>query len=326
MRVLFWGTRGSLPSSFRKEAIKSKLVKLIKAVQGMRLSTDKEIDMFLSDALSRGTLPFSTVGTYGTNTSCVEIDGVDEYIICDAGTGIRDLGNSIMKEAGKGDMKKKGIFHIFISHLHWDHIQGFPFFIPAYIRGNVINIYGMHDNLEQAFKLQQNSPFFPVPLGYLKGEIRFHTLKSGETYRIGGLNVKGMIQNHPGDSFGYRFEKDGKTIVYSTDSEHKDEAYGDRYPFLSFFEGADLLIFDAQYQLLDAISTKENWGHSNNIVAVELSVKSRVKHLCIFHNEPTMTDEELDAFLQDTRTYLKIYAESYPLKIDIAHDGMEIEV
>jgi len=326
MKVKFWGTRGSLPASYRSESIRSKLINIVKATKGLNLSSDEEVEMFIAEGLHKKHISFSNVGVYGTNTSCIEIDGGDEYIICDAGTGIRDFGNYVMTMINKGGHMKKNIFHIFQSHLHWDHIQGFPFFIPAYIPGNKVNIYGLHDELESAFTLQQEKPFFPVPLKDLKADIVFHVLKDQETYQIGGFNVRGIIQNHPGNSYGYRFEKEGKSIVYSTDSEHKEDAYSDEYPFIQFFKNADLLIFDAQYPLLDAISVKENWGHSNNIVAVELCVKSHVRHLCIFHNEPTMNDEQLDAFLQDTRRYLKIYAESYPLKIDIAYDGLEIDV
>ncbi|MBU1932101.1 anti-sigma factor antagonist [Patescibacteria group bacterium] len=315
MRIYFWGTRGSLPSSITAEMVRAKIHKAIKEAQKRSLETDEAVVEFINN------LPFSVRGSYGCNTSCVQIRGAEEYIICDAGTGLRDLGNYIMKSG-----KSPGIFHIFMSHLHWDHIQGFPFFTPAYIHSNQINVYGFHHELEEVFTGQQDNPNFPVPLKAMSADIKFKVLELDKEYEIAGFKIKGTKQNHPGDSFGYSFERGGKRIVYSTDAEHKKEAESEGYSFLDFFKNADLLIFDAQYSLSDAIDIKENWGHSSNLVGVELSVKAKVKRLCLFHNEPTCDDERLDRFLNDTREYLKIHAESYPLKIDLAYDGLEIEV
>ncbi len=326
MRVHFWGTRGSLPASISSESIKKKLFKVLKAANNITLSNDEDIERFLNSRLSNNTLPFSATGCYGTNTSCIEIDGGSEYMICDAGTGLRDFGNHALKTMGQTQHQKPNVFNIFMSHLHWDHIQGFPFFTPAYMAGNHINIFSLHQDLKKVFVTQQKNPFFPVPLKFMNAQINFTVLKPEQEYQIAGFNVKTIEQNHPGNSYGYRFEKDGKSIVYSTDSEHKTEAYYDDYVFLDFFRNADLLVFDAQYSLLDAISFKENWGHSSNIMGVELSVKANVKRLCIFHNEPTLDDEKLDQFLDDTRRYLKIYSESSSLQIDLAYDGMQIEI
>ncbi len=326
MRVHFWGTRGSLPASISSQTVKTKLVKTLQAARGLNLQSNDEIVDFLGVASENGGLPFSVVGTYGTNTSCMEIVGGNEYVICDAGTGIRDFGNHLLTPEAAKSHPNPGVFNIFLSHLHWDHIQGFPFFTPAYIPGNIINIFGFHEELEHAFVAQQEYPFFPVPLKAMAATINFTVLEPERIYEIAGFTVKTKMQNHPGKSYGYRFEKNGKSVVYSTDSEHKDEAYSDTYSFLDFFRDADLLIFDSQYQLLDAISSKENWGHSSNIMAVELSTKAHVKHLCIFHNEPTFDDEALDRFLDDTRKYSTIYSESQALQIDLAYDGFEIEV
>ena len=321
VHIYFWGTRGSLPASLTAEAVRNKIYRAVKESKTHTVATEAEIKDFIETSL-----PFSVRGSYGCNTSCLEIRSGEEYILCDAGTGLRDFGNYVLQSAKQGKHNKPLTFHIFMSHLHWDHIQGFPFFAPAYIAGNQVHIYGFHRELEQAFITQQNYPHFPVPLSAMNASIKFHVLKQGHEYEIAGFTIKGMRQNHPGDSYGYRFEKDGKIIVYSTDSEHRENTDGERYPFLDFFRDADVLIFDAQYSLVDAMYTKENWGHASNIVGVELSVKAKVKHLCIFHNEPTYDDETLFQFLQDTRRYLQIYAESYPLKVDLAYDGLQIEL
>lgn len=321
MRVYFWGTRGSLPASITAETIHSKLTYALREALRHNLSNDADIANFLDN-----TLGFSAGGSYGNNTSCVELKGGEEFMVCDAGTGIRDLGNTIPDVALKG----KAVFNIFMSHFHWDHIQGFPFFTPAYIPGNRINIYGCHKDMEKAFVRQQEALFFPVPLDMMRADIGFNILEPGNEYEIGGFKVKSLKQNHPGDSYGYRFERDGKIAVYSTDSEHKGDISPTDYPFIDFCGDADLLIFDAQYAFLESIDLKKGWGHSSNILAVEIAVKARVKRLCLFHNEPACEDAVLDKFLGDARDYLGIYAEysrhseNSPLIIDMAYDGLEI--
>ncbi len=151
-------------------------------------------------------------------------------------------------------------------------------------------------------------------------------LEPEREYQIGGLTVKGIKQNHPGDSYGYSFEKEGKKIVYSTDSEHNEDVLGREQALINFFQGADLLIFDAQYSFMESTYTKESWGHSSNLLGVEISVAADVKHLCLFHNEPACDDETLDKFLENTRNYLNIYSATSPLQIDLAFDGLEVEV
>ncbi len=321
MQVHFWGSRGSLPTSITPKMIETKIFKAIQAARSYRLETDEAIKTFI-----RNQLPFSVRGSYGGNTSCVEIANQTEYIICDAGTGLRDFGNHYMKAKINGQKNLPNVFNLFISHLHWDHIQGFPFFTPAFMPGNRINVYGYHAALEQPFVHQQNAPCFPVPLQAMRADISFHVMEPGSIYDIAGVKVTGFKQNHPGDSYGYRFLIDGKIVVYSTDSEHKEDVVDDHYRFIEFFENADLLIFDAQYNFLDAVDTKENWGHSSNLLGVELAVRAGVKRLCLFHNEHTFDDEALDQFLSDTRNYLKILDSSSTLEIHLAYDDLTIEI
>ena len=137
LRVRFWGTRGSLPAPLGERAVRAKIRDALLAARGHALETEHAIDAFIDSRL-----PFSVRGTFGGNTSCVEIiTGGDEYVICDLGTGVREFGNRVLREHGPG---RKHTFNIFLSHPHWDHIMGFPFFAPAYIPGNRICIYGCH--------------------------------------------------------------------------------------------------------------------------------------------------------------------------------------
>lgn len=317
MKIYFWGSRGSLPVSLTAKQVRSKIAAAVQKAIQLHLSGDDDIERFIDEQL-----PFSVRGSYGGNTSCVEIRGGEEFVLCDAGTGLRDFGNHIMS-FGQETQKT---YNIFLSHTHWDHIQGFPFFLPAYIRGNLVNIFSFHNELEQVLQSQQNSRTFPVSLECMQAKKNFILLEPEKEYSIAGFNVKGIKQNHPGDSYGYYFERQGKKIVYSTDSEHREDVWNGEQKLINFFRDADLLIFDAQYSFLDSAHVKENWGHSSNILGVELGVAADVKRLCLYHNEPLCDDGNLDKFLQDTRDYLKICSDTSSLKIYLAYDGLELDI
>jgi ribonuclease BN (tRNA processing enzyme) len=316
MKVIIWGSRGSLPASVRSETIRYKIYRAVEAAKDHNLKSKADIEAFIDTHL-----PFAVRGGFGTNTSCVEIRDAEERIVLDCGTGLRDFGNYVMQSR-----KIPAHFHIFMSHVHWDHICGFPFFVPAFIKGNRLDIYGFHEGLEQVFVNQQSPPCYPVPLSYMQADIRFHHLDLKKEYEIAGFRIRGIIQNHPQISYGYSFEKDGRKIVYSTDAEHKGDADKETYPFIAFFRNADLLIFDTQYSLMDAIYMKEDWGHSSNMIAVELAIRSKVRHLCMYHSEPTYGDSNLEKIHRDTVKYASIYDDSYPLEITLAYDGLEIEI
>ena len=197
--------------------------------------------------------------------------------------------------------------------------------MPAYRPGNRIHIYGCHADIEAAFVNQQAARFFPVPFDALEAAISFHTLEPAQTYEIAGLSVRAIRQNHPGDSYGFSFGRGGQKVVYSTDIEY-GPVQEEGYPFIDFFQGAELLIFDAQYSLAEVVGPKEAWGHSSNLLAVELAVRAGVKRLCLFHSEPTWDDEALDRFLAESREYLRIQNPASPLLIDLAYDGLRIDL
>ncbi|MGO9060140.1 MAG: MBL fold metallo-hydrolase [Candidatus Binataceae bacterium] len=319
MLIRFWGTRGSLPAPLNHRAVRAKVRDALLAGQGRRFEGPEAAEAFIDREL-----PFSVGGTFGGNTSCVElVTGGDEFVLCDVGSGAREFGNSILARYGPA---RKHRFNIFMSHLHWDHIMGFPFFTPAFIPGNVIRIHGCHELMREAFIRQQSLPCFPVDFRSLGATIEFVELSPGRTYEIDGLSVRAILQNHGGDSYAYRFEKAGKSVVYSTDCEHKFEILDRNYPFVEFYRNADLLIFDAMYSLADQISVKEDWGHSNNMVAVELAQLAQVKHLALYHHEPIYDDRMIERILAETRRYDEISRSGEELKITSAYDGLEIAV
>jgi anti-anti-sigma factor len=319
LRVRFWGTRGSLPAPLRERAVRGKIRDALLAARGKSLDTPEAIDAFIDHAL-----PFSVRGTFGGNTSCVEIiTGGEEYVLCDLGTGVREFGNRVLRESGPG---RNHTFSIFLSHSHWDHIMGFPFFAPAYIPGNRICIYGCHSVLREALRTQHSAPWFPVDFHSLAASIEFITLEPGHTYEIAGLSVTSIKQFHTGDSYGYRFSRSGKSIVYSTDCEHKYSHLDETYPFVEFYRNADLLIFDAMYSLGDSVSVKEDWGHSSNVVAVELAQAAQVKRLALFHHEPVLDDRMIEVVLADAVRYELISRPGHKVEVTSAYDGLELEL
>jgi len=317
--VHFWGTRGSLPVAMTTPVLRQKMLQLLRAAYGRTLDSDAQREQFL------GSLPFAATGTYGGHSACVQIDaGSDDYFICDMGSGLRPFGVAAMAQRRPGVAQT---FHIFMSHLHWDHIMGLPFFVPAFIPGNRVFIYGSHAEIEAALRRQQQPPSFPVDFDTIfGGRVQFVHLQPGVAHEMPGVRVTTMLQRHTGDSYGYRFEDrtSGKVLVYSTDSEHPlaDPAHTER--FVRFFDRADLVIFDAMYSLADAISVKADWGHSSNVVGVELCQLAKVRELCLFHHEPVFDDAQLDALLAETRRFEEITRGDTALRISAAYDGLDI--
>jgi anti-anti-sigma factor len=319
LRIHFWGTRGSLPAPLGERAVRRKIRDALLAARGQTLETEAAIDDFIETRL-----PFSARGTFGGNTSCVEIKtGGDEYVICDVGTGVREFGNHVMAEPGSSAKK---CFNVFLSHVHWDHIMGFPFFAPAYIPGNLIRIHSSHPALGEALLKQQSDPCFPVDFRALPATVEFVALEPGRAYEVAGFSVTSIKQFHAGDSYGYRFSRGDKTIVYSTDCEHKYSKLDQSYPFIAFYRDADVLIFDAMYSLADTISVKEDWGHSSNVVAVELAQAARVKHLVLFHHEPAYDDRMIEEVLTETVRFEEISGPGHKVEVISAYDGLELEL
>ncbi|MGE5270184.1 MAG: MBL fold metallo-hydrolase [Thiohalocapsa sp.] len=316
--VRFWGTRGSLPAPLAADAVRHKIRDALLLARQRDVATAAAIDAFIDREL-----PFATKGTFGGNSACVEIGGGSEFLLCDLGSGVREFGSHLMAAHGPAATHS---FNVFLSHVHWDHIMGFPFFAPAYIPGNRIRIHGCHEVLREALVRQQSPPCFPVPFESLAATIEFVTLEPGVDYQIGGFTVRPIRQFHEGESYGYRFSRGGKTIVYSTDCEHKASVLDESYPFVPFFRDADLLIFDAMYSLAEAVSVKEDWGHSSNIIAVELAQLARVKRLVLFHHEPAYDDARIERVLAETIRYEEISREDHKVEILSAYDGLELAV
>jgi phosphoribosyl 1,2-cyclic phosphodiesterase len=319
MRVKFWGTRGSLPVALDAQGVRRKLASALRAAQGKKLESQQDIDSFLDS------LDFATAGTYGGASSCVEIQGGSEYVLCDLGSGVQAFSREVQLRHGpfRGNSQPQ-TFHVFMSHLHWDHMMGFPFFTQAYQAGHKFFIYGCHQGLKRAFMAQHSAPGFPVDFANLAAELTFVRLEPGGSYDIAGFKVRPSAQHHGGDSYGYRFEKDGKSVVYATDSEYKLDNPRETGAAVAFFKGADLLVFDAMYSLADSMTLKEDYGHSSNMVGVELAQMAEVKRLALFHHEPANDDHALDKILADSRRLEEITRDAHAVDVLMAYDGLTV--
>ena len=242
----------------------------------------------------RGSIPCPGLETvrYGGNTPCIEMEVGGERLIFDGGTGLRVLGESLLK-------KMPLTAHLFFTHSHWDHIQGFPFFTPAFVKGNTFKIYGTvspnGSTMKQRLQDQMLHPNFPVPLQIMQSDLQFYPLEVGEKLHIGSIVVENALLNHPGEAIGYRVNWNDYGAAYITDTEHFPDGLGENVFKLA--KGADVVIIDATYtdeEYYDPQLGKVGWGHSTWEEAVKLAKAAEVKKLVIFHHDPSHNDDFLD--------------------------------
>ncbi|GJM33165.1 MAG: MBL fold metallo-hydrolase [Saprospiraceae bacterium] len=270
---------------------------------------------------SRGSIPVCETDFqwYGGNTTCIYLEIIQEAHIfagiIDAGSGIRNLGKDFLK----GEKNLPDNIFMFFTHFHWDHIQGFPFFAPAYNRDQHITIFApiegkdVHD-LKQIFEVPMQEEYFPVKLDEMGAKFNFFT-KGDLNKFIDLTKLDNLLINqhdHPGKAYGYRFEHQNKSIVICTDVEHKE---GIDENLVKFSQNADLLIHDAQYTT-DELTKYRNWGHSSYEQAIEVAKKANVKQLIMTHHDPDHNDEFL---FEMEKKCMRIFPNSA-----LARDGLEI--
>jgi len=313
MRIRFWGVRGSIPSPQLPCQIKSKISAILERLTPKDLESPEAKERFLAD------LPPWLFGTVGGNSPCVsvQLENRNEVIVFDAGTGIREFGNAMSKEK-----PKKNEFYIFFSHLHWDHISGLPFFGPAYDPTAKVHFYSPIPGLETALHGQMTSPYFPIHMESMNAKKTFKTLY--DSVNIGGVQICYKLMNHPGDSYSYSVNDGKHKFIYATDTELSANDFLKNEKNTEYFSEADVIVIDSQYTLGEAIE-KYNWGHSAFSLAVDFVANWNIKHMVLFHHDPTYDDHKLHSILQSAKWYSE-RMNIKGIKLSLATEGMEIVI
>ena len=364
MRIKYWGVRGSIPTPLTTEQVRDKQIALIEkimvgggtkelfgnTVTGRVRSEDKaKIKEYLEKQ------PLSISGTYGGNTTCIEVQARDSpLIMIDAGTGARALGHNLAKKLFTkdrslnplghvkinmmtgSDMRKD--IHLFFTHYHWDHLQGFPFFVPGFIPGENkarIFFYGKKDATKQLSDVlagQQQFPNFPIVWDDMPCSKDYKELGRMEPHeiRIGDTKVRYEELSHPDAVFGYSIEVNGKKFVVATDTE---PYRNNDVKLVKLAQGADIMYYDGQYtpeELRDERVPKQRWGHSTYEAGIDTAIEAGVKKLVLGHHEPTRNDFEIEDLNKKAQIYLeKVLARGLPkdaLTVEMAYEGMVQEL
>jgi len=323
MRVRFWGVRGSCPAPATREDIQSRLQAALHEFGRTSSPPDLSDETSVADWVAA--LPPRINSCAGGNTPCVEMRTDDgEVFIIDLGTGARGLGHALMEE---DFAHGHGRAHIFLSHYHWDHIQGWPFFRPVYVRGNRFDFYTRHDPPEERLRAQQMPPFFPSSSwNDMNADIAYHEMSAEPLLLCDGqMRVTSLELDHPSRAWAYRFECGGKVFVYASDGAYYQLTPQSMQPYVDFFRDADLLIFDAQFTLVESFA-KRTWGHSSAVVGVELACAANAKKLALFHHDPSADDAALEHLLSVGEQYSRILGCENRCEILLAREGLSLEL
>lgn len=317
MKITVWGARGSHPHPMTPARFQDRVRSIVQRIGPEDISSNENRERFLSS------LPDWMWHIPGGNTPCVEIELADgSCIVLDAGSGMIPFSQSLFSRPVTPEL-----FHIFFSHFHYDHIQGLPFFTQGYFPNTHLHFYSPERDVEFTLKEHMHHPFFPVTMeGRMSQNQHFHVLEMSEeresSLTIGSATIRWFRLNHPGNSYAYRFDENGRSFIYATDFEITSLDFQNANGNRNFFQDCDVLLLDTMYTLGEAID-KYNWGHSSFSIGVDFAHSRAAKRLLMFHHEPQYDDRRIYANLRSARQYAQ--RQNYrDLQIDLAQEGMEI--
>ncbi len=321
MQIKCWGCRGSLPRAVNNEILMEFLEDIVdKGLDEGIESTRDLLKAVKNDELHR---PL----TFGGNTSCTEVSNGDHTFYVDMGSGLREAGTEAMKHGVKD-------FHIFLTHMHWDHVMGLPFFIPVHVPGHTIHIYHVHENAPEYVKINFNGVNFPLTWDMLNGRIEFHKVDLYKGTTFGDMTITPFSLDHPGGCFGYRFDNKGKSFVVGVDGEYKRLTPKELGKDLPYFQNLDCLLFDAQYEMAE-LASRFDWGHCSPHIGVDLALREGIKNLVFTHHDPWSTETKLRRMFKTAEKYMQGQLSNYKdvwkdqpegPHISMAYDGLSFDI
>lgn len=324
LTVKYWGVRGSLPSSPSPSDWTNHIEGLLRGFFNAGLRDASQVTKYIE---SLGT---SHLGGYGAATTCAEVLSPKNRIIIDGGSGIRSLSEQIM--SGKAGTSK-GPFHIFMTHFHWDHIIGLPFFVPHFVPGVQVHYYAVQEDLEKLIRGVFEKPYFPVPFESLAANIKFHVLEPRKAVHIDDMTITPYRLDHPDPCWGYRVECGKKAYAHCVDTEGTRVSREELGPDLPLYQNVDLMYYDAQYTFPE-LAEKANWGHSASQVGLDIAFREGVKQLLFAHHDPGASIQQLQELKRQTMEYYDWRLSSAkeneeimnPVQWDFAYEGMLIKL
>ncbi|MBN2545378.1 MAG: MBL fold metallo-hydrolase [Spirochaetes bacterium] len=313
MKIHFYGSRGSIPSPLLLKNYRLKIKKILELYNQNR---EKGIDEFMK------IIPFDLSHIYGGNTACTVIRDdempKDNHLIIDAGSGLRIFGNEFIGKNGS-------TFHIILSHFHWDHICGLPFFKPIYNPKNKVYFYSPFKDTLKNLRRQQHKAHFPMTFDNLPAEKEIIKLKENKVFNLLGFEIRPILLKHPGKCYAFILEGYNKKISYISDGEFTHDSIIDKEAFYKeCFENSDAAIMDSQYHLIEFFN-KFDWGHTSTNMVINLALDWQIKKLIMFHFDPDHSDEELIKILKEAKEQ-KDFLKKPPLEVFQAIEGTYIEV
>ena len=307
VNIHFWGVRGSIPTPLSTQQLRIKLISALQRIKPEDIVSEEAKEKFVSS------LPWWINSTVGGNTPCIEVTlKSGTKLVFDAGSGMRVMGKF-------SDPPADGHYHLFMSHFHWDHIQGLPFFDASYNPTITFDVYSPFPDMKEYFAKQMIAPYYPVDFSAIEKHFNFHLVKPGDVISIGGADITCVKMAHPGDSYSYAVVEDSHKFVYATDTELSTKDFLGSEERSAVFENADVMLIDCQYTVEEALR-KVNWGHSAFCYAIDFAAAWNVKKMYMFHHEPTYDDRKLSTIL-DAALWYANYISGGTLDIAVACEG-----
>jgi phosphoribosyl 1,2-cyclic phosphodiesterase len=317
MKIKYWGVRGSLPAANSLEQNKEHIQNILKQFVQSGYKSENDIETFLNSKSTH------EICGYGQNTTCVQVRDGSDHIVIDGGSGIKVYGDHLMKHH-----PERNQHHILMTHFHYDHIMGLPFFPQHFVNGQEIHYYAVQAECEKMIRGLFSRPLFPMSYENLASKIYFHHIEPYEKTQINGFDVTPYKLDHPDACYGFRIEKKGKVYAHAVDHEADRISEADLGRDAGLFRGADFLYIDAQYRESE-MTDKKGWGHGTFDRAFEICSIYNIKQVLLAHHDPGFSISDIQSLVDEAQIQFEKISHSKKienLKWNFAHDGQTVEV